>query len=87
MRSLLKFIVVAIIAVVAVSCEMRVGELITPPNTDENLKPAKPTSPIKRRPIVPTTHLPRPRVMEEYNSLSCDVSSENEESVVLSINE
>ena len=87
MRSLLKFIVVAIIAVVAVSCEMREYELITPPDTGENLRPAKPTSPIKRRPIVPTTNLPRPRVMEEYNSLSCDVSSENEESVVLSINE
>ena len=28
--------------------------------------PAKPTVPLKKRPIVPTSKLPRPRVAEEY---------------------
>lgn len=33
-------------------------------NTDKPVKPGKPTVPIKRRPIVPTTKLPRPRIIE-----------------------
>lgn len=31
---------------------------------DKPTKPGKPTVPIKRRPIVPTTKLPRPRIIE-----------------------
>lgn len=31
---------------------------------DKPVKPGKPTVPIKRRPIVPTTKLPRPRIIE-----------------------
>lgn len=31
---------------------------------DKPAKPGKPTVPIKRRPIVPTTKLPRPRIIE-----------------------
>lgn len=60
MKRFLKYIVVAIIAIVAVSCEvgdMHVGDL------GGNIKPG-PTTPIKRRPIVPTAQLPRPRVAD-----------------------
>jgi hypothetical protein len=60
MKRFLKYIVVAIIAIVAVSCEvgdMHVGDL------EGNIKP-RPTTPIKRRPIVPTAQLPRPRVAD-----------------------
>ena len=35
--------------------------------------PSKPTSPIKRRPIVPTTKLPRPRFAEEYATAEAEV--------------
>ena len=30
--------------------------------------PAKPTVPLKKRPIVPTSKLPRPRVVEVYDA-------------------
>lgn len=33
-------------------------------SNDKPVKPGKPTVPIKRRPIVPTTKLPRPRIIE-----------------------
>ena len=35
--------------------------------------PSKPTSPIKKRPIVPTTKLPRPRFAEEYATAEAEV--------------
>lgn len=35
--------------------------------------PSKPTSPIKKRPIVPTTKLPRPRFVEEYATAEVEV--------------
>lgn len=38
-----------------------------------DLVPSKPTSPIKRRPIVPTTKLPRPRFAEEYATAEAEV--------------
>ena len=64
MKRFLKYIVVAIIAIVAVSCEVgdvHLGEDIHP--IEGNIKP-RPTTPIKRRPIVPTTQLPRPRAAD-----------------------
>ena len=63
MKRFLKYIVVAIIAIVAVSCEvgdMHVGDY---PPLEGNINP-RPTTPIKRRPIVPTAQLPRPRVAD-----------------------
>ena len=35
--------------------------------------PAKPTVPLKKRPIVPTSKLPRPRVAEEYATAEAEV--------------
>ena len=74
----------AIIAIVAVSCEAM--EAFEPefPGGDKE-QGLLPTKPIKRRPIVPTTRLPRPRVIG-YENLSsgtlnsCEVvESESEE--------
>ena len=82
MKRYLKYIVVAIIAVVSLSCEADSNVFVDPENGNSD-KP-KPTTPIKRRPIVPTTHLPRPRVIEpvsdnmvigtndDYNSVALD---------------
>lgn len=54
-----KFALMCVIALVMVGCEARVMESgdISP----EPL-PVKPTVPLKKRPIVPTSKLPRPRV-------------------------
>lgn len=69
MKRIIGFIIVAIIAIVAVSCEaaMDVGGPASP-GGDKGQGPL-PTKPIKRRPIVPTTRLPRPRVIG-YENLS-----------------
>lgn len=68
MKRIIGFIIVAIIAIVAVSCEAM--EAVEPPfpGGDKGQGPL-PTKPIKRRPIVPTTRLPRPRVIG-YENLS-----------------
>jgi PBP1b-binding outer membrane lipoprotein LpoB len=59
---LFKYLIIVIIALVAVGCEsMDVGVDDMPSNPD------KPTVPIKKRPIVPTTKLPRPRIVEDLN--------------------
>jgi hypothetical protein len=67
MKRIIGFIIVAIIAIVAVSCE---ADAFDPalPESGEGQGPL-PTKPIKRRPIVPTTRLPRPRVIG-YENLS-----------------
>ena len=54
------------IAIVMISCEMSFDGNIPPNNIgpgegDDN----KPTTPIKRRPIVPKNKLPRPRIIED----------------------
>ena len=63
MKRFLKYIVVAIIAIVAVSCEVGDVHVGNFHPIDGNIKP-RPTTPIKRRPIVPTAQLPRPRVAD-----------------------
>jgi hypothetical protein len=82
MKRYLKYIVVAIIAVVSLSCAAD-SDVLMDPGNGNGVKP-KPTTPIKRRPIVPTTRLPRPRVIEsvsdnmaigtndDYNSVALD---------------
>ena len=69
MKRIIGFIIVAIIAIVVVSCEaaMDVGGPVSPGGDKE--QGLLPTKPIKRRPIVPTTRLPRPRVIG-YENLS-----------------
>ena len=75
MKRIIGFIIVAIIAIVAVSCEaaMDVGGPISPGGDKE--QGLLPTKPIKRRPIVPTTRLPRPRVIGYENLSSGTLSS------------
>lgn len=51
-----------------VGCEA--GEVMSPGDTDitPNPLPVKPTVPLKKRPIVPTTKLPRPRIAEIWQT-------------------
>lgn len=54
-----------VIALVMVGCdasEMMPGDIRPDP------LPVKPTVPLKKRPIVPTSKLPRPRVVEAYEA-------------------
>lgn len=53
--------VVAVAALVLVGCEVT----LDPSQDMPNVPGIKPTVPLKKRPIVPTTKLPRPRVAEE----------------------
>lgn len=58
-----KFALLCVIALVMVGCdaiEMMPGDFNPEP------LPVKPTVPLKKRPIVPTSKLPRPRVVEAY---------------------
>ena len=60
-----KFALICVIALVMVGCdasEMMPGDIRPDP------LPVKPTVPLKKRPIVPTSKLPRPRVVEAYEA-------------------
>ena len=60
-----KFALLCVIALVMVGCdasEMMPGDIRPDP------LPVKPTVPLKKRPIVPTSKLPRPRVVEAYEA-------------------
>lgn len=59
-----KFALLCVIALVIVGCE---ADVMSPDFNPEPL-PAKPTVPLKKRPIVPTSKLPRPRVAEAYEA-------------------
>ena len=59
MIKIFKFSIFVVIILVAVGCE--VGEITMPMEPN----PGRPTVPLKRRPIVPSTKLPRPRVAED----------------------
>ena len=64
-----KFALICVIALVMVGCEvaevMSPGD-INPGEISPDPLPVKPTVPLKKRPIVPTTKLPRPRVVDIY---------------------
>ena len=53
-----------VIALVMVGCEAS----IAPGDFNPEPLPVKPTVPLKKRPIVPTSKLPRPRVVEAYEA-------------------
>ena len=59
-----KFALMCVIALVMVGCEAGMVEDIFNPEP----LPVKPTVPLKKRPIVPTSKLPRPRVAEVYDA-------------------
>ena len=54
-----KFALMCVIALVMVGCE---AEVMEPGDFSPEPLPVKPTVPLKKRPIVPTSKLPRPRV-------------------------
>lgn len=93
MKRILKYVVVAVIAIVAVSCEVDmldsscpdpgVGQLPGNGKDEGEESPGDgvgPTTPIKRRPIVPDGKLKRPRVIDFLDvysySATEDVGSE-----------
>ena len=61
---LFRFALMCVIALVMVGCEAGMVEDIFNPEP----LPVKPTVPLKKRPIVPTSKLPRPRVVEAYEA-------------------
>ena len=66
-----KFALMCVIALVMVGCEAGVME---PGDFNPEPLPAKPTVPLKKRPIVPTSKLPRPRVVEVYEAECYDAA-------------
>lgn len=70
---LLRAILYCVVVLLAVGCESMFDAEIPDP-----IYPAvKPTVPLKRRPIVPTTKLPRPRIVDAPQ-LTIDVSCAEE---------
>ena len=47
---------------------------IAPGDFNPEPLPVKPTVPLKKRPIVPTSKLPRPRVVEAYEAETYDAA-------------
>ena len=75
-----KYIVACAAVLALAGCEKGVNlspDAPTPPPQppEGDLVPSKPTSPIKRRPIVPTTKLPRPRFAESEAVLEWEEES------------
>lgn len=60
-----KFALLCVIALVMVGCE---ADVMHPGDFNPEPLPVKPTVPLKKRPIVPTSKLPRPRVVEAYEA-------------------
>lgn len=68
MIKIFKLAIFVVIILVAVGCEM--GDIMAP--LDPSV-PGRPTVPLKRRPIVPSTKLPRPRVAgEEFAAIEAE---------------
>jgi hypothetical protein len=68
MIKIFKCAIFVVIILVAVGCEM--GDIMAP--LDPSV-PGRPTVPLKRRPIVPSTKLPRPRVAgEEFAAIEAE---------------
>ena len=66
-----KFALLGVIALVMGGCdasEMMPGDIRPDP------LPVKPTVPLKKQPIVPTSKLPRPRVVEAYEAETYDAA-------------
>lgn len=70
MRQLYRVILFVSVALLTTACEVDfgiMGEPTLPPDGTQDVDPGfgvKPTVPLKRRPIVPTNKLPRPRIVE-----------------------
>ena len=71
MKKIIKYVLFAVVALGAVACE---SGLVGPMDPSHDVRPTKPTVPLKRRPIVPTSKLPRPRVADIYQSADDSVA-------------
>ena len=66
MIKIFKLAIFVVIILVAVGCEVEIAAPMDP-------APGRPTVPLKRRPIVPTSKLPRPRVAgEEFAAIEAE---------------
>ena len=54
-----------------VGCE---ADVMSPGDFNPEPLPVRPTVPLKKRPIVPTSKLPRPRVVEAYEAETYDAA-------------
>lgn len=63
MIRIFKVAICIVVTLMAVGCEFEYDASGNPLPNQPN-KPGRPTVPLKKRPIVPTTKLPRPRVVE-----------------------
>ncbi len=68
-----KFALLCVIALVMVGCAV---DSMAPGDFNPEPLPAKPTVPLKKRPIVPTSKLPRPRVAETYEAGAYEAEAE-----------
>ena len=64
-----KFALTCVIALVMVGCAV---DSMAPGDFNPQPLPVRPTVPLKKRPIVPTSKLPRPRVAEAYDAEACE---------------
>ena len=71
-----KFALLCVIALVMVGCE---ADVMHPGDFNPEPLPVKPTVPLKKRPIVPTSKLPRPRVVEAYEAAEWEYAEYSEE--------
>lgn len=68
LTSVFRYAVALCLTTVLVSCSMDESSVSDSPQTQPDPDRPKPTIPIKRRPIVPGTQLPRPRVIIRVDS-------------------
>ena len=82
MTKRLKHILLLLIASTLTACEAGIMDIIPHPGEGEG-DDNRPTTPIKRRPIVPKNKLPRPRVIDDVNLkldiLSISTTAENDD--------
>ena len=58
MIKIFRFAICVVVVLLTLGCEVEIVDPMGP-----EVVPSKPTVPLKKRPIVPTTKLPRPRVV------------------------
>ena len=87
MIRIFKVAICIVVTLIAVGCELEYGVSDNPLPNQPN-EPGRPTVPLKKRPIVPTTKLPRPRIADKFNvaydtetfeAMGCEVAEFPEE--------
>ena len=70
MNKIFRYTLYGVVVLVLIGCE----EAMFAPEDLPDPLPVKPTVPLKKRPIVPTSKLPRPRVAEEFDA-ACEAET------------